>query len=186
MFRSKMLEVRERKEVMKSIMKTIIRSTRLIIILAFLPALLSAAQAQAVDYKSTYKGVRYEQPRQHVEYKVASTASAPTVGFQSTSVYSSQFGNGEQSMLNSDGTVNNEAYGVGSSHHPGSIRRTGPGGTGPGDIGPGGNTVVGPGTPGGTLNKDDQQPLGDVMWPLILCACAYLVVRATRKEEKIG
>lgn len=174
MFRSKMLEVRERKEVMKSIMKTIIRSTILIIILAFLPALLSAAQAQAVDYKSTYKGVRYEQPRQHVEYKVAATASAPTVGFQSTSVYSSQFGNGEQSMLNSDGTVNNEAYGVGSSHHPGSIRRAGPG------------TQVGPGTPGGTLNKDDQQPLGDVMWPLILCACAYLVVRATRKEEKIG
>lgn len=174
MFRSKKLEARERKDVMKSIMKTIIRSTRLIIILAFLPALLSAAQAQAVDCKSTYKGVRYEQPYQHAEYKVASTASAPTVGFQSTSVYSSQFGNGEQSMLNSDGTVNNEAYGVGSSHHPGSIRRAGPG------------TQVGPGTPGGTLNKDDQQPLGDVMWPLILCACAYLIVRATRKEEKIG
>ena len=153
---------------MKSIMKTIIRSTRLIIILAFLPALLSVAQAQAVDYKSTYKGVKYEQPYQHVEYKVASTASAPTMGFQSTSVYSPQFGNGEQSMLNSDGTVNNEAYGVGSSHHPGSIRREGPG------------------TPGGTLDPNAQQPLGDVMWPLILCACAYLVVRATRREENIG
>lgn len=174
MFRSKMLEVRERKEVMKSIMKTIIRSTRLIIILAFLPALLSAAQAQAVDYKSTYKGVRYEQPYQHAEYKVAATATAPTMGFQSTSVYSSQFGNGEQSMLNSDGTVNNEAYGVGSSHHPGSIRRAGPG------------TQVGPGTPGGALNKDDQQPLGDGLMALMLCACAYLIVRATRKEEKIG
>lgn len=174
MFRSKMLEVRERKEVMKSIMKTIIRSTRLIIILAFLPALLSAAQAQAVDYKSTYKGVRYEQPRQHVEYKVASTASAPTVGFQSTSVYSSQFGNGEQSMLNSDGTVNNEAYGVGSSHHPGSIRRAGP------------DTQERPGTPGGTLDPNAQQPLGDGLMALMLCACAYLVVRATRKEEKIG
>ena len=170
MFRSKMLEVRERKEVMKSIMKTIIRSTRLIIILAFLPALLSAAQAQAVDYKSTYKGVRYEQPYQHAEYKVASTASAPTVGFQSTSVYSSQFGNGEQSMLNSDGTVNNEAYGVGSSHHPGSIRRAGP---------------SGPGTPTGPLNPDEQQPLGDGLMALMLCACAYLIVRATRKEEKI-
>lgn len=179
MFRSKMLEVRERKEVMKNIMKTIIRSTRLIIILAFLPALLSAAQAQAVDCKSTYKGVRYEQPYQHAEYKVASTASAPTVGFQSTSVYSSQFGNGEQSMLNSDGTVNNEAYGVGSSHHPGSIRRAGPGDTGPG-------TQVGPGTPGGTLDPNAQQPLGDGLMALMLCACAYLVVRATRKEEKIG
>ena len=47
---------------MKSIMKTILRNTKLVMILAFLPALLSAAQAQAVDYKSTYKGVRYEQP----------------------------------------------------------------------------------------------------------------------------
>ena len=41
---------------MKSIMKTIMRNTKLVMILAFLPALLSAAQAQAVDYKSTYKG----------------------------------------------------------------------------------------------------------------------------------
>lgn len=151
---------------MKNVMKTIMRNTKLVMILALLPALLSAAQAQAVDYKSTYKGVRYEQPRQHVEYKVASTASAPTVGFQSTSVYSSQFGNGEQPMLNSDGTVNGDAY---MSSLPGrSIRRA-------------------PGTPTDEEEEEgEQQPLGDVMWPLILCACAYLVVRATRKEEKIG
>lgn len=151
---------------MKNVMKTIMRNTKLVMILALLPALLSAAQAQAVDYKSTYKGVRYEQPYQHVEYKVASTASAPTVGFQSTSVYSSQFGNGEQSMLNSDGTVNGDAY---MSSLPGrSIRRA-------------------PGTPTDEEEEEgEQQPLGDGLMALMLCACAYLIVRATRKEEKIG
>ena len=153
-------------------MKTIMRNTKLVMILAFLPALLSAAQAQAVDYKSTYKGVRYEQPYQHAEYKVASTASAPTMGFQSTSVYSSQFGNGEQSMLNSDGSVNGDAY-MGSL--PGrSIRKSGNG------------SSVNPGTPDEEEEEGEQQPLGDGLMALMLCACAYLVVRATRKEEKIG
>ena len=110
---------------MKKNIKTIMRNTKLVMILAFLPALLSAAQAQAVDYKSTYKGTQYEQPRQYVEYKVATTASAPTMGFQSTSAYSGQFSNGEQSMLNSDGTVNGDAY-MGSL--PGrSIRKSGTG-----------------------------------------------------------
>lgn len=151
---------------MKNVMKTIMRNTKLVMILALLPALLSAAQAQAVDYKSTYKGVRYEQPYQHAEYKVASTASAPMMGFQSTSVYSSQFGNGEQSMLNSDGTVNGDAY---MSSLPGrSIRRA-------------------PGTPTDEEEEEgEQQPLGDGLMALMLCACAYLIVRATRKEEKIG
>ena len=160
---------------MKSIMKTILRNTKLVMILAFLPALLSAAQAQAVDYKSTYKGVRYEQPYQHAEYKVASTASAPTMGFQSTSVYSSQFGNGEQSMLNSDGTVNNEAYGVGSSHHPGSIRREGVG------------------DPSGGIDPPDEddkdktengEPLGDVVWPLMLLLCAYAGYKKVRARKE--
>ena len=158
---------------MKSIMKTIMRSTKFGMILAFLPALLSAAQVQAVDYKSTYKGVQYEQPRQHVEYKVASTASAPTVGFQSTSAYSGQFGNGEQSMLNSDGTVNNAAYGVGLSHHPGSIRREGVG------------------DPSGGIDPPDEddetengEPLGDVVWPLMLLLCAYAGYKKVRTRKE--
>ena len=157
---------------MKSIMKTIVRNTKLVMILAFLPALLSAAQAQAVDYQTKYKGVRYEQPYQHAKYKVASTASAPPMGFQSTSAYSGQFSNGEQSMLNSDGTVNGDAY-MGSL--PGrSIRKSG---TGSSDQ---------PGTPDeGEEEEGEQQPLGDGLMALMLCACAYLIVRATRKEEKI-
>lgn len=156
---------------MKSIMKTILRNTKLVMILAFLPALLSAAQAQAVDYKSTYKGVRYEQPYQQVEYKVATTATAPAVGFQSTSAYSGQWAAQESTtpMLNSDGTVNDGAY-MGSPKRPGSIRRDG-----------------NPGTPDDeTEEEGEQQPLGDGLMALILCACAYLIVRATRKEEKIG
>lgn len=157
---------------MKNVMKTIMRNTKLVMILAFLPALLSAAQAQAVDYKSTYKGTQYEQPRQYVEYKVATTASAPTMGFQSTSAYSGQFSNGQQSMLNSDGTVNGDAY-MGSL--PGrSIRKSGTG------------SSVQPGTPDeGEEEEGEQQPLGDGLMALMLCACAYLIVRATRKEEKI-
>ena len=157
---------------MKNVMKTIMRNTEVVMILAFLPALLSAAQAQAVDYKSTYKGTQYEQPRQYVEYKVATTATTPAVGFQSTSAYSGQFSNGQQAMLNSDGTVNGDAY-MGSL--PGrSIRKSG---TGSSDQ---------PGTPDeGEEEEGEQQPLGDGLMALMLCACAYLIVRATRKEEKI-
>lgn len=151
---------------MKSIMKTIMRNTKLVMILAFLPALLSAAQAQAVDYKSTYKGSRI-QPT----IGVATTATAPTVGFQSTSPYSTTFDTEQQPMLNADGTVNEGAY-VG--QRPG-VRKSGSG------------SEYNPGTPDEEEEEEgEQQPLGDVMWPLMLCACAYLVVRATRKEEKIG
>ena len=157
---------------MKKNIKTIMRNTKLVMILAFLPALLSAAQAQAVDYKSTYKGTQYEQPRQYVEYKVATTATTPAVGFQSTSAYSGQFSNGQQSMLNSDGTVNGDAY-MGSL--PGrSIRRGGEG------------SDTNTGTPDDEEEAEgEQQPLGDGLMALMLCACAYLIVRATRKEEKI-
>ena len=152
---------------MKNVMKTILRNTKLVMILAFLPALLSAAQAQAVDYKSTYKGVRYEQPYQHAEYKVASTASAPTMGFQSTSAYSEQWAAQESTtpMLNSDGTVNDGAY-MGSPKRPGSIRRDG-----------------NPGTPG-EKDDDEDQPLGDVVWPLMLLLCAYVCVRSFRKSAR--
>ena len=154
---------------MKNVMKTILRNTKLVMILAFLPALLSAAQAQAVDYKSTYKGVRYEQPYQQVEYKVATTATAPAVGFQSTSAYSGQFGTEEQPMLNSDGTVNDGAY-MGAPKRPGSIRREGR------EDGEG-NT----GTPGQT---GDKQPLGDAVWPLMLLLCAYAGYKKVRARKE--
>ena len=156
---------------MKSIMKTIMCNTKLVMILAFLPALLSAVQAQAVDYKSTYKGVRYEQPRQHVEYKVAATATAPMAGFQSTSAYSSQFSTGEQSTLNSDGTVNSEAYGIGS-RHLGSIRRTE-------------SNINNPSDPDDDEEDDGNVPLGDAALPLLMMSlafCGYLYLRRKRSE----
>ena len=156
---------------MKSIMKTILRNTKLVMILAFLPALLSAVQAQAVDYKSTYKGVRYEQPRQHVEYKVATTATAPMAGFQSTSAYSSQFSTGEQSTLNSDGTVNSAAYGIGS-RHLGSIRRIE-------------SNINNPSDPDDEEEDDGNVPLGDAVLPLLLLVLAYAgyKVRVRREAE---
>lgn len=156
---------------MKSIMKTIMRYTKLVMILAFLPALLSAVQAHAVDYKSTYKGVRYEQPRQHVEYKVAATATAPMAGFQSTSAYSSQFSTGEQSTLNSDGTVNSAAYGIGS-RHLGSIRRTE-------------SNINNPSDPDDDEEDDGNVPLGDAVLPLLMMSlafCGYLYLRRKRSE----
>ena len=152
-------------------MKTIMRNTKLVMILAFLPALLSAVQAQAVDYKSTYKGVRYEQPRQHVEYKVAATATAPMAGFQSTSAYSSQFSTGEQSTLNSDGTVNSAAYGIGS-RHPGSIRRTE-------------SNINNPDDPDDDEEDEGNVPLGDAVLPLLMMSlafCGYLYLRRKRSE----
>lgn len=159
---------------MKNVMKTILRNTKLVVILAFLPALLSAAQAQAVDYKSTYKGTHYEQPRQYMEYNVATTATAPAVGFQSTSAYSGQFGSEEQPMLNSDGTVNDGAY-MGSPKRPGSIRREGVG------------------DPSGGIDPPDEddkdktengEPLGDVVWPLMLLLCAYAGYKKVRARKE--
>ena len=73
-----------------------------ILMMAILPALTGAAQAGAVEYKSTYRGV------QSTEYRVQTvgvqSSSTPAVGFQSTSAYSSQWGKeSSSSLLNSDG-----------------------------------------------------------------------------------
>ena len=144
---------------MKNVMKTILRNTKLVMILAFLPALLCAAQAQAVDYQTKYKGTMY-----NVQSTASYGASAPTMGFRSTSVYSSQFSNGEQSMLNADGTVNDEAYGVGQSNasgRPGQIRRI------------------------NNPEDDEENPLGDVVWPLMMLLCAYAGYKKVRARKEV-
>lgn len=154
--------------IMKNVMKTILRNTKLVMILAFLPALLSAAQAQAVTYQTKYKNA-YQGAYVQTQGNASATKASPSVGFQSTSAFSDQWNTeeGTTPMLNSDGTVNESAY-MSGNHLPGrSVRRT-------------------PGTPGGELDPNAQQPLGDGLMALMLCACAYLIVRATRKEEKIG
>ena len=152
---------------MKNVMKTILRNTKLVMILAFLPALLSAAQVQAVDYKNSYK------PTVANSYPsvVSGQAVAPSASFQSTSAYSSQWAEESTTpMLNSDGTVNNEAYGVGPKRRPGSIRRdpTAP-------------------NPGVDEKKDDgnvDDPLGDAVLPLMLLLCAYAGYKKVRARKE--
>lgn len=138
-------------------MKTTLKNMVATLIIALLPALTGAAQAGAVEYKNNYRDVH--QPVYQVQ---AVSTAAPTATFQSTSAYSGKWNQDDrQSMLNEDGSMNTEVY------MSSSPRRA-------------------PGTPGGELDPNAQQPLGDGLMTLMLCACAYLIVRATRKEEKIG
>ena len=125
-----------------------------------LVVLISTVQAWAVEYKANYRGAQSSEYRsQSLE---SQRTSAPSVAFQSTSAYSGQWNQDDrQSMLNEDGSMNTEVY-----------MASGP--------------RRAPGTPGGELDPTTQQPLGDGLMALMLCACAYLIVRATRKEEKIG
>lgn len=117
-----------------------------------------AMTMQAVDYKNVYKHsvVSHQYSDNGIE------AATPSTGFRSTSAYSGQWNqDAQQSLLNTDGSVNTEAY-------MGGPRRVG------GSPSSGGGT----GTPGGDLNN--QQPLGDVMWPLMLMAMMYAAVRMLR------
>lgn len=83
----------------------------------------------------------------------------PMATFQSTSAYATE--NWSQSptpMLNTDGSVSAGAYMGGENNAP---RRA-------------------PGTPGGTLNPNDQQtgvPIGDAILPLLACALLYILAR---------
>ena len=126
-----------------------------------------AITMQAVDYKNTHRGVQSTVSYQPSALSIQSTA--PSVGFQSTSAYSGQWNqDAQQSMLNADGTVNAEAYGVGRQHAPG-LRKD-----------PTGN----PGTPGDDDEEEgEQQPLGDVLWPLMLMAMLYVGARALRARR---
>jgi len=129
-----------------------------IVILGLL--LIGAVEAQAVDYKSTYKG--QERSMQPTEYQIAQTATAPAVGFQSTSAM--PVNSTSESTLNEDGTVNAEAYGVGlqetqaqAPNRAGHVRK------------------------GWAIEGD---PLGDVFWPLALLACVYALMRAFLKRKR--
>ena len=156
---------------MKSIMKTIMRNTKLVMILAFLPALLSAAQAQAVTYQTKYKNA-YQGAYVQTQGNASATTASPSVGFQSTSAFSDQWNTeeGTTPMLNSDGTVNNEAYGVGS-RHPGSIRRT--------------ENINNPSNPDDDYDPGNV-PLGDAVWPLMLLLCAYAVYKVRARKEELA
>lgn len=115
-----------------------------------LPALLGVGQAKAVDYKGVYQPV-YE------------PIEVPQATFQSTSAYSVQWQEGSATpMLNSDGSLNGEAY-MGSSSYPRSVIRKETG------------------TPG-FPQPETQQPLGDGLWVLLLLVVGYAGARVARKR----
>ena len=114
--------------------------------------LTGVVQAQAVDYKSTYKG--QNRTIQQTEYKVASTTTAPSATFQSTSTMPAM--SVGESMLNEDGT----AQAPGRGH----IRKIT--------------------NPDSEDNDDVENPLGDVFWPLMLLACAYMSLRSFLKRKR--
>lgn len=114
------------------------------------------AQATAPTYQNTYKPINDQ-----AVYVMPTTATSPTATFQSTSVYSEQWNqDAQQSMLNADGSVNGEMYGVGRNNAPG-VRKVG------------GQS----GTPG---SDGVQQPLGDGLLALLAMAVGYAVYRKTR------
>lgn len=149
-------------------MKTTLKNIVAILVMALLPALLGAAQVGAVEYKNSYQqSVVGYQPS---GFGIATTATAPTATFQSTSAYSGQWTE-QSSMLNSDGSVNAGAY---MTSGPNRAKMGGPGG------GPGSS----PGTPGGQLDPNAQQPLGDVLMPMMLLVCAYAIYKVSRRRKE--
>ena len=144
-------------------MKTTMKNTVAIIMLVLLPALTGAAQAGAVEYRNSYhqSAVSY----QPSGFGIATTATAPTATFQSTSAYSGQWEQeAQQSMLNNDGTVNSEVYGIGRKEVSGP-RRVTP------------NPDVDPNDPGNV-------PLGDALIPLLLLASAYAIYKVSRRRVR--
>lgn len=140
------------KDIMRNMMK---RNTLSILLIALLA--LGAMQASAVDYRNSYRGM------QNSDYRAQTiSVTAPAAMFQSTSAYASPEW-AENPMLNSDGTINEEAY-MGAADAPSGPRRVG------------GQS----GTPG---KEGDKQPLGDALIPLFLLAIAYGGWRFLRRKE---
>ena len=157
---------------METMKKNMLRNMMIVVLLV----LAGAMQATAVNYKNTYRGV------QSTQYGVQSTVgyqqsaagiqtTAPSATFQSTSSYSGQWNqDAQQSMLNADGTVNADAYGVGRTNV--GPRRSGTG------------SDVNPGTPDEEEEKEgEQQPIGDALLPLLLMATAYFSIRVFLKKR---
>ena len=143
----------ERRNIMKTNM---LRNTVVMIMMAVLPALTGVWQAQAIDYPSYKTGGQ----RQEAAFQ---GAVVPASSFQSTSSFTGQISASRQeSMLNDDGSVNEEAYMPGSAR---TLRRDG-----------------NPGTPGDDDEEEGEwQPIGDAVWPLLLLALAYVGVRTRRR-----
>ena len=139
------------------------KTTNLYRILICLLAFVGTVHATAATYQNTYQPTY-----QSSVYTAPMTATAPTVTFQSTSAYSVRWTNRQdQPMLNMDGSVNGDSYGIG--RKPG-LRKEGR------EDGEG-NT----GTPG---QGGIKQPLGDAVLPLLLMALAFMAYVALRRKKK--
>lgn len=127
---------------------------------------LGAMQAQAVNYKNTYGGAGGYRP-----VNGSYQATAPSVSFQSTSAYSGQLSAEGISLVNADGSVNTESYGVGRSNISARPRRVDANNDGYDDVtGLPVNPIVDPNDPGNV-------PIGDALIPLLILAAGYAVYR---------
>jgi hypothetical protein len=146
-------------------MNDTLRETVAILMLLLLPVLFGTAQAGAVEYRNSYQ--HSVVCGQHSVVSTHPSVTVPQTMFRSTSVYPEQWSEQRTSLVNDDGSVNQEAYMSGSI----GPRRSGSG------------SGYNPGTPDdGEENEGEQQPLGDALLPLMIFACAYLTIRATRKN----
>ena len=133
-------------------------------ILMVLMLALIGVQANAVEYPV------YKPSGRQVAGPAFTPATAPNSTFQSTSTMSAGSGSSTFcSTLNADGTINEEAYGVG--------RR---------NLGPRKTEINNPDDPDDEDDKEDpgNTPLGDAVLPLLLLACAYMCLRPFLKRKR--
>ncbi len=157
---------------------TILRNSIVILTVILLPALMCAAQAGAVEYKSTYRAT------QNTNYRIQSVApaaaTAPAAAFQSTSAYSSALSSQETTnpMLNTDGSVNESNY-IG---RPRRVIVTPGDEDEPGEGEGGGENKEGEG--GDNNWNGSDMPLGDALIPLALLTCAYAIYKVSRRRKE--
>ena len=133
-------------------------------ILMVLMLALIGVQANAVEYPV------YQPSGRQVAGPAFTPATAPNSTFQSTSTMSAGSGSSTFcSTLNADGTVNEEAYGVGR-------RNVGPRKTES-------SNINNPGDPDDNVDPGND-PLGDAVLPLMLLACAYMCLRTFLKRKR--
>ena len=143
-------------------MNDTLRKTVAILMLLLLPVLFGSAQAGAVEYRNSYQ--HSVVCGQHSVVSTHPSVTVPQTMFRSTSVYPEQWSKQRTSLVNDDGSVNQEAYM-------------------PGSIGPRKNATGNPGTPGDEdEEEEEQQPLGDALLPLMLFAALYLLYITKRKR----
>ncbi len=116
---------------------------------------LGAMQATAVTYKNSYR------PSNQQQTSVNQNMSATQVALPTSVATQFNSDNGVKT-LNADGTVNEEAYGIGKSNAPGPRRNPT-------------NPVVD--------EENSNTPIGDGLLPLLLCALAYMGVTAIRRRK---